>query len=96
VNAANSSLVGGGGVDGAIHRAGGPEIMQQCRRIGGWSTAKAVITTSGNLKAYFLFPKNSDKNHRDCPRSRRIKRTKRNHLAVLHHEITNDEQTFYR
>jgi O-acetyl-ADP-ribose deacetylase (regulator of RNase III) len=54
VNAANSGLAGGGGVDGAIHRAGGPEIMQQCRRIGGCPTGKAIITTGGNLKAKYV------------------------------------------
>lgn len=54
VNAANSRLAGGGGVDGAIHRAGGPAIMAECRRIGGCPTGQAVITTAGNLNARFV------------------------------------------
>ena len=54
VNAANSGLVGGGGVDGAINRAGGPLIMQECRKIGGCPTGCAVITTAGNLKAKYV------------------------------------------
>ena len=58
VNAANPSLMGGGGVDGAIHRAGGPAILEECRQIvsrqGQLPTGKAVITTGGNLKARFV------------------------------------------
>lgn len=54
VNAANSELRGGGGVDGAIHKAGGPKIMEECREIGGCPTGEAVITTAGNLPAQFV------------------------------------------
>ncbi len=54
VNAANSRLAGGGGVDGAIHRAGGPAIMEECRRIGECPTGQAVITSGGNLKAQYV------------------------------------------
>ena len=55
VNAANSALAGGGGVDGAIHRAGGPSIMQACREIGGCQTGSAVATTAGRLPAKYVF-----------------------------------------
>jgi O-acetyl-ADP-ribose deacetylase (regulator of RNase III) len=60
VNAANSSLMGGGGVDGAIHRKGGPKILEECKRIRatewpqGLPTGKAVVTSGGNLKAKYV------------------------------------------
>ena len=58
VNAANSTLMGGGGVDGAIHRAGGPQILEECRAIvalrGGCPAGQAVVTGGGRLKARYV------------------------------------------
>lgn len=88
VNAANSSLLGGGGVDGAIHRAGGPEILQACKEIradrlpDGLPTGDAVATTAGRLPATWVIHTVGPVHAKKTDRTELLRACYRNALAV--------------
>ena len=88
VNAANSSLLGGGGVDGAIHRKGGPEILAACRKLRashygkGLATGQAVATTAGNLPARWVIHTVGPVYSKDEDRSALLADCHRNALRV--------------
>lgn len=83
VNAANNALLGGFGVDGAIHRLGGREILEACKKIGGCETGEAVITTAGKLPARFVIhtvgPVWYDGNHQEAEK---LQASYRNSLQI--------------
>ena len=92
VNAANSSLLGGGGVDGAIHRRGGPAILEACRELrrtrypNGLPTGEAVLTTAGQLPARFVAHTVGPIWGQDRPEAELLASCYRNCLALAEHE----------
>ncbi|HNX24404.1 MAG TPA: O-acetyl-ADP-ribose deacetylase [Spirochaetota bacterium] len=84
VNAANTSLLGGGGVDGAIHKAAGPELLEECRKFGGCRTGEARITSGYNLHAKFVIhtpgPVYKDGKHKE---SEELRNSYRNSMLLV-------------